>query len=493
MKSGVIYARVSTKDQEQEGFSIPSQLKLLHDYAFRNGIEIVSEFIDVETAKTAGRTNFGEMLKFLKRNRNCRIVIVEKTDRLTRNLRDTVEIDDTGAEVHFVKEHKVISSKSCAQDKLVHNFNVVMATHYSNNLSEEVKKGMREKAEQGIYPSRPPLGYRNNKADHTIEIHEENSKIVLRMFELYSTGDNSLSEVRKKIKAEFGRVFQKGYIHKLLRNSFYAGIFEWDDRTFSGTHKLFVPASLYEQVQSVLKGHNRPKYRKHEFAFRGLVSCAHDNCNITAQVKKGKYKYYHCTGYRGKCGTPYMREEELGALLGSTLKDIYIPDDVCARLQTSFEKDRVKAQQEQENERKRLQARLTATRSKIDALYEDKITGKIGEDFWERKNREWASEEKALMLQIRTTEESKAPTSLDLSRILELANKAYSLYERQKPAEQAKLLRLVVSNFATDGVSVSATYRKPFDLIFKRAKSKEWRARRDSNSRPNAPEDLPHE
>src|SRR6185369_421529 len=107
-------------------------------------------------------------------------VIVEKTDRLTRNLRDTVEIEDTGAELHFVKEHKVISPKSCAQDKLVHNFNVVMATHYSNNLSEEVKKGMREKAEQGIYPSRPPLGYRNNKADHTIEIHPENSKVVLR-------------------------------------------------------------------------------------------------------------------------------------------------------------------------------------------------------------------------------------------------------------------------------------------------------------------------
>jgi len=74
----VIYARVSSREQEQEGYSIPAQLKLLHDYASRNGFEIAEEFVDIETAKTTGRKRFGEMVDFLKRSRNGRVVLVEK-------------------------------------------------------------------------------------------------------------------------------------------------------------------------------------------------------------------------------------------------------------------------------------------------------------------------------------------------------------------------------------------------------------------------------
>jgi hypothetical protein len=73
------------------------------------------------------------------------------------------------------------------------------------------------------------------------------------------------------------------------------------------------------------------------------------------------------------------------------------------------------------------------------------------------------------------------------SLVLVLAgNKAYSLYVKQTPEEKAKLLRLVLSNCSVDAVSLYPTYRKPFDLIFERAKNEEWRARGDSNSRPSA-------
>ena len=85
MKEAVIYARVSSKDQEREGFSIPAQLKFLREYAEKNDFRVVQEFVDVETAKTTGRKKFGEMLTFLSRNASCRILIVEKTDRLYRN------------------------------------------------------------------------------------------------------------------------------------------------------------------------------------------------------------------------------------------------------------------------------------------------------------------------------------------------------------------------------------------------------------------------
>ena len=84
----VLYARVSSKEQEREGFSIPAQTKLLRSYAERNDFKVVATFIDVETAKQAGRTNFGNMLVFLRNNSGIKIILVEKTDRLYRNFKD---------------------------------------------------------------------------------------------------------------------------------------------------------------------------------------------------------------------------------------------------------------------------------------------------------------------------------------------------------------------------------------------------------------------
>ncbi len=82
----MIYARVSSKEQEKEGFSIPAQLKLLKEYAAANGFAVAQEYVDVETAKQSGRTAFGEMVAFLKANRAVRAMLVEKTDRLYRNV-----------------------------------------------------------------------------------------------------------------------------------------------------------------------------------------------------------------------------------------------------------------------------------------------------------------------------------------------------------------------------------------------------------------------
>ena len=89
----VVYARVSSKDQEREGFSIPAQLGLLREYAARRGQAVAHEFVDVETAKRAGRPGFSQMLLFLRGNPDCRTLLVEKTDRLYRNLKDWVTVD----------------------------------------------------------------------------------------------------------------------------------------------------------------------------------------------------------------------------------------------------------------------------------------------------------------------------------------------------------------------------------------------------------------
>ena len=110
----VLYARVSSAEQQKEGFSIPAQLKLLKDYAAREGLAVVREYVDVETAKQTGRTSFGEMVAFLKASPRVRIILVEKTDRLYRNLKDWVMLDDLDIEIHLVKEGAVLSRDSRA-------------------------------------------------------------------------------------------------------------------------------------------------------------------------------------------------------------------------------------------------------------------------------------------------------------------------------------------------------------------------------------------
>jgi len=470
MRPAVIYARVSSKDQEREGYSIPAQLKLLREYARAQGFEIVREFVDVETAKTTGRKNFGEMVRFLRERLDCRVVIVEKTDRLYRNFRDYVTLEDLEVEIHLPKEGQVISKESKSQAKLVHGIQVVIARNYIENLREEVRKGMREKAEQGVYPSRPPLGYRNNKLAHTIELDPKKASMARRMFELYATGDYSLASLQQALKVEFGCVLAKGYLERLLKNPFYTGLFIWEAKTYQGTHTPLISSALFLQVQDVFRGHNKPKYRRHAFAFASLLRCAYDNCMITAEIKKNRYVYYRCTGYRGRCQLPYFREEVLADRLGQILKSIYIPDEILAQLERSLLSDKGLLEAQQHEQMERLQQRLATVRRRMEQAYLDKLDGKISEEFWRSRIVDWQQEEQQLLMAMQSLAQGKAERLLDGVRILELANKAYFLYLRQTPTEKAKLLRIVLSNCAVDAISVYPTYRKPFDLIFQRAK-----------------------
>ncbi|HKP95375.1 MAG TPA: recombinase family protein, partial [Fibrobacteria bacterium] len=135
LKKAVIYARVSSKEQEREGFSIPAQLKLLREYAERKGLAVLAEYTDVETAKRSGRGQFTEMVKFFKGERRkkdgaCRALLVEKTDRLYRNFKDYVTLDELELDVHLVKENDILSPDSKSHQKLLHGIKVVMAKNY---------------------------------------------------------------------------------------------------------------------------------------------------------------------------------------------------------------------------------------------------------------------------------------------------------------------------------------------------------------------------
>src|SRR4030042_6253851 len=145
------------------------------------------------------------MISFLQKNPDCRVILVEKTDRLYRNFKDWVTLDEMGLEIHLVKENVVISKDSRSSEKFIHGIKVLMAKNYIDNLSEETRKGMLEKAEQGVWPSFAPLGYRNVKGldgKNVIEPDLDLAPIITPLFERYATGNYSIREVTQMAQSE---------------------------------------------------------------------------------------------------------------------------------------------------------------------------------------------------------------------------------------------------------------------------------------------------
>ena len=295
--TAVLYARVSSKDQAREGFSIPAQLKLLRQYAHEQRLTILHEFVDVETAKQAGRGHFGAMLAFLRATPACRTLLVEKTDRLYRNIKDWVTLDELGLTVHFVKENAVVSADSRSSEKFMHGIKVLMAKNYVDNLSEEVQKGMREKAEQGHWPSVAPIGYVNNLQTRRIDRDPVRGPLITRLFQLYAGGAYSLQGLAAEAwafglaHARSGRRMMKGEIHRILQNPLYAGEFVWAGTRYQGSHDTLTTPETFAQVQRVLHRKPRARYPKQRHAFMGLLTCARCGCTMTAEMKKGRYVY----------------------------------------------------------------------------------------------------------------------------------------------------------------------------------------------------------
>jgi hypothetical protein len=255
------------------------------------------------------------MVSYLKKHPLIRIVLAEKTDRLYRNLKDWVTMDELEVEIHFVKEGVVLSRESKSSEKFVHGIKVLMAKNYIDNLSEAARKGQQEKAEQGIWPSKAPLGYRNVAAPdgkRIIEVDPVLGPIVTHLFGWYASGTLSLKEAAAQalsaglVHRRTGGQLPASHIHAVLRNRIYTGEFDSNGRRCKGRHQPLVTRELWERVQGVLDGRNARKTRstKHDFAFSGLINCGHCGCAMVGELKKGRYVYYHCTGYRGKCAEP---------------------------------------------------------------------------------------------------------------------------------------------------------------------------------------------
>lgn len=491
----VLYARVSSKEQE-EGFSIPAQLKLLAGYARENGLKIVEEFIDAETAKKAGRTKFNEMVKFLENNTNTKIVLCEKTDRLYRNFKDYCTIDDLNIEIHLVKENEIINKYSKSHQKFIHGIKVLMAKNYIDNLSEEIRKGMNEKVNQGYYPSHAPLGYYNSiklingEKIKIIEIDDKISFIVKKLFELYATGSYSLKDIaeyasKEGLRSRKGNKLEKCTVHRMLKNPIYYGYFQWSHTLYKGKHPSIISKELFDSVQLSFNGHNRPKNpKKHKFAFSGLLTCGKCGCAITSEIKKGKYIYYHCTGYKGKCGNKPIREEALIEKFGGIIKKVKMDPNILNWLKEALKESHKDKKEYHNSQIDNLQKQYTKYNNRLDRLYEDKLDGIITKEFFEEKNKLWLKEQQDISSSIEKHKKANANYFEQGIKILELTQKLYSAYLQENPKEKGHLVNLLLSNCTLNDGNLYPVYKKPFNLVAKGSSRILWWRRRDSNSRP---------
>ncbi len=475
-RKSVSYVRVSSKEQETGGFSIDSQKRLLNEYAHQKGLEVQETFTDIETAKKAGRTGFGKMLSYLRENPECRIILVEKTDRLYRNMKDWVILDEIeGLEIHLVKENAVLNAESRSSEKFIHGIKVLMAKNFIDNLSEETRKGILEKVRQGIWPSYAPIGYENvlrPDGKKVIEPDPLRAPIVVRLFESYANGDCAISSLVKLAKSAglsargHGNTFGKAAIHRILRNPIYCGDIFWAEKTYAGIHTPLVSRELWQAVQDALDGNRRlnGRRRKHDYPFARLVVCGHCGGLMTGQLHK-RFVYYHCSGHFGKCPEPYVRQEKLDSSFGGILKTLAVDSVVLDWVKRDLIQRREERSQYRRVELARIHCEYDSIKKRFEAMYEDRLYGRVPDWLFFKKSKEYQVQMASFLEEIQRFE-ADSPLSIEKAiSVFELAQNAASHFSTLSDTEKRKLLQALVLNAVWKDGTLAVSFRQPFDIL----------------------------
>lgn len=473
-KKAVIYARVSSKEQEKEGFSIPAQLKLLHDYANKKGYEIVEEYSDAETAKKAGRTNYNAMLSFLKTNTDIKTVLVEKTDRLYRNFKDYVTLEDYDLEVHLVKEGSIISKNSKSHDKFIHGIKVLMAKNYIDNLSEEIKKGLKEGLEEGYWPFNPPYGYKRG-LKKSLYIDPQKVMFVRRAFELFATGRYSLRKLCETLYLE-GYYYQKDkpkitrtVLEGMLKNVFYTGQMCCNGIIYQGKHPAIVSYEVFDKTQQAFKKVSKSKVRKNfHFLYPGIAKCAVCGYSISGERKKYEKVYYRCTHNDPSCtNTLCISEKEMTAAFRRHLSRIALDEELYELVRTSLAESLGEEQNYHQKETKRLNKEIAECTQILKKMYLDQLNSVIDMDLWMNIKNEYEIKLNRLNADLQRHQNANIDYMATGMKILDICRKASLPYSQLPPETIAELVRETYSSVTVKDKHVKMTFAEPFATLEK--------------------------
>jgi len=477
MKKALLYVRVSSKEQEKEGYSLDAQEKLGREYAKRHALEIVRMWKVAESAWKQDRTEFNQLIEHSKRHPEIESIIFDITDRMTRNDFDKMKIvsliREYGKTIHFSRTNKIIDIDFNADDEFLLDIDVAVAKKWSNDISRKARMGMLEKAEQGEYPSASPIGYVNNKQTHTIEIDPERAPFIKTAFLEMATGNYSLSTLSDKLykegfRSRNGLEVIKPTLSKILNNPFYYGSFLWKGKLYRGIHESIITKQQFDNVQSVLsgKGHSY-QVSKNRFAFNNLLRCGECGCKVLGEIKKRKYIYYHCTFSKGRHPgeNNYTKEDRIAMLFEDSVRRIAISNEKvewAKHILAESNGSHLKAQKQKTSALLTQKARLE---NRLSKLYDLRIDGSIDDIAFGKKKIDYETQLDGVNLAIKQNQDINPNFFEDGCRILELSNRLFPLYLRSDNEDKARILRLIASNYTLSGLTVSATYVKPFSFM----------------------------
>ena len=390
--------------------SIEAQLAELAEFAKRENIEIVEKFVESKSAKKPGREVFNKMMSKVQESKTPVGLLAWHPDRLARNS------VDGGLIIYSIDTVKIASLRfptfwfePTPQGLFMLQVAFGQSKYYSDNLSENVRRGIRQKLRRGEWPSKAPLGYVNNAKTRNIEPHLVKAKIIEKAFEEFSQDKYTLESLGRRL-AEFGlesknrTPLAKATVQRMLTNIAYIGLIKHGNEIYEGNYQPILSRQLFEAVQKKLKERARPRHSKkrHDFPFVGLLHCGECSGMITAQFAKGNggiYRYYRCTKKFGSCSQPYIGENQLAKQLQSLLQTVALRDDWVEKMLEKVDEWEKEGNQSSRTFVQNLETDLKTTQQKLDKLISAYLDGDIEKEIYLEKKEELMGQKLSLLKQ----------------------------------------------------------------------------------------------
>jgi site-specific DNA recombinase len=475
----IILARVSTEEQMNEGQSIPAQLDRARNYAKSREMEIMNEYQFEESSTKDKRKKYDEVIAEIKKSKEPIALIIECVDRLQRDFKESVLLDDLRKdgkiELHFLRENLIIHRDSNSAEILRWDMAVMFAKSYVLQISDNVKRTFDKKIKNGEITGLAPVGYLNTddgKSGKTVEPDPLKAPFVIKVFELYSTGNYSMQRIADMLSDEgfrsnFNKTIKVRTVEYILKNPFYYGFQLSKGQTYPHKYEPLISHELFSKCQNVIESYKKKpsKYTTKPFIFRGLMQCKKCGCAITAMMAKKKYIYYHCTNYKRNCEKVYIKEKDLLDPVLKVLKGLQLPqfriDEITESLKgleeskNKFHKDQLKVLREEYD---RVDKRMSI-------MYDDRCDGRITTDMYDNKLKEYKEKQDSLLFKMKQFENANQNYYITANQVLSVARRAVEIFESSEPEEKRQFLNFLFQNLSLDGTKLLYKLKTPFDGV----------------------------